>query len=98
MIIIYTGMYSHSYTNFFLSFAIGSLLRINMKLISDLFSQRGKVAPIYPQRRKSQIKKKGQQQSAWKSIASEIFYEYADNTKLNGFYYLKRNVSKGYVR
>lgn len=34
----------------------------------------------------------------WKTIATEFFYEYADNTKLSGFYYLKRNISKGYIR
>lgn len=40
----------------------------------------------------------GQTSSTWKTIATDTFYEYAENTKLNGFYYLKRNISRGYVR
>lgn len=34
----------------------------------------------------------------WKTVLTDVFYEYAEDTKLNGFYYLKRNISKGYVR
>lgn len=31
-------------------------------------------------------------------ILSEVFYEYANNTKLSGFYYLRRGITSGYKR
>lgn len=31
-------------------------------------------------------------------ILSEVFYEYAHNTKLSGLYYLRRGITSGYIR
>lgn len=34
----------------------------------------------------------------WFRLLTEVFYDFAENTKINGIYYLKRGITTGILR
>lgn len=97
VLVIWQLQFNWAWTTYIFSITLNFFVNNKMKLF-ELFRKNTIFNPESNKKRKLRNVPVVEVRSRLFKTFSEVFYEYAHNTRLSGLYYLRRGITSGYIR